>query len=38
MMREVAEHVTGLRIAGAAHWIAEENPDAFMAGLLPFLA
>jgi pimeloyl-ACP methyl ester carboxylesterase len=38
MMREVAENVTGLRIPGAAHWIAEENPEAFMAGLLSFLA
>lgn len=37
MMREVAEDVTGLRIAGAAHWIAEENPAAFTAGLLAFL-
>jgi pimeloyl-ACP methyl ester carboxylesterase len=38
MMHEVAEDVTGLRIAGAAHWIAEENPAAFAAGLLEFLA
>jgi pimeloyl-ACP methyl ester carboxylesterase len=37
MMHEVAENVTGLRIAGAAHWIAEENPDACLAGLLQFL-
>jgi pimeloyl-ACP methyl ester carboxylesterase len=38
MMREVADQVTGLRIPGAAHWIAEENPGAFNAGLLDFLA
>jgi len=37
MMHEVAEDVAGLRIAGAAHWIAEENPAAFTAGLLKFL-
>jgi pimeloyl-ACP methyl ester carboxylesterase len=38
MAREVAGDVTGLRIPGAAHWIAEENPEAFNAGLLTFLA
>jgi len=38
MMREVADNVTGLRIPDTAHWIAEENPEAFLAGLLPFLA
>lgn len=37
MMREVAEDVTGIRIPGAAHWIAEENPAAFATGLLKFL-
>jgi pimeloyl-ACP methyl ester carboxylesterase len=37
MMHEVAENVTGLRIPSAAHWIAEENPQAFTAGLLQFL-
>jgi pimeloyl-ACP methyl ester carboxylesterase len=37
MMHEVADNVTGLRISGAAHWIAEENPAAFTAGLLEFL-
>ncbi len=37
-MHEVAEDVAGLRIPGAAHWIAEENPTAFTAGLLEFLA
>jgi hypothetical protein len=37
MMREVADEVAGLRVSGAAHWIAEENPAAFTAGLLEFL-
>ena len=37
MMREVAENVTELRIPHAAHWIAEENPEAFLAGLEAFL-
>ncbi len=37
MMREVASNVTGLGVPDAAHWIAEENPDAFTAGLLRFL-
>ena len=37
-MREVATDVTGLRIAESAHWIAEENPEAFTAGLLQFLS
>lgn len=37
MMQEVAENVTGLRIPGTAHWIAEENPAALLAGMLPFL-
>jgi pimeloyl-ACP methyl ester carboxylesterase len=37
MMREVAENVTGFRVAGAAHWIAEENPSALAAELLTFL-
>lgn len=37
MMRELAEDVTGLRVPGAAHWIAEENPKAFTAALLEFL-
>lgn len=38
MMREVAEKVTGLRVAQSAHWIAEEHPSAFTSGLLEFLA
>jgi pimeloyl-ACP methyl ester carboxylesterase len=37
MMCEVAENVTGLRVPQAAHWIPEENPSAFIEGLLRFL-
>jgi pimeloyl-ACP methyl ester carboxylesterase len=37
MMHEVADHVTGIRIPGTAHWVAEENPSAFIAGVLQFL-
>jgi len=37
MMREVAEHVAELRVPSAAHWIAEENPDALATGLLTFV-
>lgn len=37
MMREVAENVTELRVPRAAHWIAEENPIAFLDGLKAFL-
>ena len=37
MMREVADDVTELRVPRTAHWIAEENPDALVAGLLAFL-
>jgi pimeloyl-ACP methyl ester carboxylesterase len=37
MMHEVAENVAGLQVSGSAHWIAEENPEAFAAGLLRFL-
>jgi pimeloyl-ACP methyl ester carboxylesterase len=29
--------VTGVRIPGTAHWVAEENPDAFVAALLGFI-
>jgi pimeloyl-ACP methyl ester carboxylesterase len=36
MMGEVAQTVATLRVPGAAHWIAEENPDALRAGLLAF--
>jgi pimeloyl-ACP methyl ester carboxylesterase len=38
MMREVAEDVTELRVTRAAHWIAEENPEALGDGLIGFLA
>jgi pimeloyl-ACP methyl ester carboxylesterase len=37
MMREVADDVTGVRVPGTAHWIAEENPKALTAALLKFL-
>ena len=37
MMHEVADDVTGLRIPGTAHWVPEENPAAFLPGLLSFL-
>lgn len=37
MMREVAEHVTGVRVPGTAHWVPEENPQAFTRALLDFL-
>ena len=37
MMREVADNVISLRVPGAAHWIAEENPGFFVAELLQFL-
>ena len=36
MMREVAENVAGLRVPGTAHWIAEENPQAFISAVLEF--
>ncbi|MFB7225589.1 alpha/beta fold hydrolase [Streptomyces sp. NPDC056227] len=36
MMREVAEDVTGAIVPGTAHWIAEENPQAFVDALLTF--
>jgi len=36
MMQEVADNVTGLRIPGTAHWIAEEKPAEFIAGVLEF--
>ena len=37
MMREVAGNVTPLRINDSGHWIPEENPVEFTAGLLQFL-
>lgn len=36
MMREVADDVTGIIIPGTAHWIAEEQPQAFVRTLLAF--
>ncbi len=36
-MREVAERVIGCRVAGAAHWIPEENPHRLVEALLGFL-
>ena len=37
MMREVADHVTAVRIPRTAHWIAEENPAELTTALLAFL-
>jgi len=37
MMREVASNVRAVRIAGTAHWIADENPHGFATELLGFL-
>jgi pimeloyl-ACP methyl ester carboxylesterase len=37
MMQEVAGHVSELRVPQAAHWIAEENPQALAEGLIGFL-
>jgi pimeloyl-ACP methyl ester carboxylesterase len=37
MMQEVAGNVTELRVPKAAHWIAEENPQALADGLIGFL-
>jgi hypothetical protein len=36
MMREVAANVRAVRIAGTAHWIAEENPQLFAADCSDF--
>jgi pimeloyl-ACP methyl ester carboxylesterase len=38
MMREVADDVRTVRVAGTAHFIAEENPDAMVAELISFLS
>jgi pimeloyl-ACP methyl ester carboxylesterase len=38
MMREVATDVTGVRVPGTAHWVPEENPEAFTGAVLSFLA
>jgi pimeloyl-ACP methyl ester carboxylesterase len=37
MMREVAENVGEFRVPRTGHWIVEENPDALMERLWPFL-
>jgi pimeloyl-ACP methyl ester carboxylesterase len=36
MMREVAENVTGVRVPGTAHWVAEENPREFLRAVWEF--
>lgn len=36
MAQEVAENVTALIVPGTAHWIAEENPAAFVAAVREF--
>jgi pimeloyl-ACP methyl ester carboxylesterase len=36
MANEVAHDVTGIRVPGTAHWIAEENPAAVTQALLDF--
>jgi len=38
MMEEVAEDVTGVRVSGTAHWVAEENPDAVTRAILQHAA
>jgi pimeloyl-ACP methyl ester carboxylesterase len=38
MMLEVAEDVTGVRVPHTAHWVPEENPDAFVRAVLDFAA
>ena len=38
VMRAVANDVQGLVIPGAGHFVAEEAPDALLAGLTKFLA
>jgi pimeloyl-ACP methyl ester carboxylesterase len=38
MMREVAANVAAARIPRTGHWITEENPTAFTAALLEFIA
>ena len=37
MMKDLADNVIGLRIPDSAHWIPEENPQAFTHQLLRFL-
>lgn len=36
MMREVATHVTGLRVPGTGHWVPEENPRALAEAIVNF--
>jgi pimeloyl-ACP methyl ester carboxylesterase len=36
MAREVADDVTGVRVPGTAHWVAEENPEIVVRHLLDF--
>lgn len=36
MMQEVAETVSELRVPGAGHWIAEENPERLLEALIGF--
>jgi pimeloyl-ACP methyl ester carboxylesterase len=36
MMREVAEDVTGVRVPRTAHWVPEENPEAFVRAVVDF--
>jgi pimeloyl-ACP methyl ester carboxylesterase len=38
MAREVAEDVTATILPGTAHWLAEENPEAFVDAVLTFTA
>jgi hypothetical protein len=38
LMQTVANQVQGLNIPGAGHFVAEEAPDAVLAGLTKFLA
>lgn len=37
MMQEVATDVSALRIPNSAHWVAQENPEALLKGILQFL-
>jgi len=37
-LREVADNVRGVVLPGASHWLAEEQPQALLAALEPFLA
>ena len=37
-MREVADDVTGVIVPGTAHWVPEEQPEAFVDAVLRFSA